>query len=79
MTKLGYWRTRSGKVARILCDDAPDGLRDKALVGYVEQPLTVFERESSYASATRWQPDGTIYFSFEDGDDLVDFLGEAHP
>ncbi len=68
--KPGYWRTRDGRKARVLCTDAPTGT-SYAVVGYVED--MGFHRVAIPAKWSLW--DGHAY-KYSDGivqgpDDLV--------
>lgn len=64
----GYYKTRDGRKARVLCTDAPG---EYCVVGYVE-----YEKVSFVCA---WLPDGSAPLRLEGRDDLIELWTEPKP
>ena len=60
---VGKYRTRGGRLAVVLCTDAPG---DWPLIGYVVG-------EHGQAHPRGWKSDGRLFWSVEQKDDLIVF------
>lgn len=59
--QIGTYRTRGGRKAVVLCNDAPG---DWPVIGYVVSPANV-------AHPRGWKIDGRQFYSLEQADDLL--------
>lgn len=68
--KTGRYKTRDGSEAVVLAVDLPvDYYR---IIGYVVRHGDGYK----FASARHWEQDGRVCTTFDDEDDLVEYLGE---